>query len=135
MFDSNWSKILCRNNLQNYGEYRWKIKILKSIQKDIMIGVSPIDLESYFEESGWYINCLNSKLHSGPPHNYRGKKSNLDKINDEIIVVMNMNKGTLKFIINNEDKGESYTNIPIDKPLTPSIFLCDSKDSVEIIQC
>ena len=48
---------------------------------------------------------------------------------------MNMKKGTLKFIINNEDKGDSYTNIPLDKPLAPAIILCNTNDSVEIIEC
>ena len=48
---------------------------------------------------------------------------------------MNMNKRTLKFIINNEDKGESYNDIPLDKPLTPAICLCSTNDSVEIIEC
>jgi len=48
---------------------------------------------------------------------------------------MNMNKRTLKFIINNEDKGESYTDIPIDKPLFPAVCLYDLNDSVEILEC
>ena len=48
---------------------------------------------------------------------------------------MNMQKRTLKFIINNEDKGESYSDIPIDKPLVPAICLYHSNDSVEIINC
>ena len=43
-----------------------------------------------------------------------------------------MKKRTLKFIINNEDKGDSYTNIPIDKPLFPAIWLYSKDDSVEI---
>ena len=46
---------------------------------------------------------------------------------------MNMNKRTLKFIVNNEDKGEQYKNIPIDKPLVPAICLYDKNDSLEII--
>ena len=46
---------------------------------------------------------------------------------------MNMKKRTLKFIINNEDKGESYTDIPIDKPIYPAVFLYNKNDSVEII--
>ena len=54
---------------------------------------------------------------------------------DEIIIVMNMNNGKLKFIIDNEDKGESFTNIPLDKPLVPVVFLYDKDDSVEIIRC
>ena len=45
---------------------------------------------------------------------------------------MNMEKRALKFIINNEDKGVSYTDIPIDKPLAPAICLYDINDSVEI---
>ena len=35
--------------------------------------------------------------------------TNLSKINDEVVIVMNMKKKTLKFIINNEDKDDSYT--------------------------
>ena len=45
---------------------------------------------------------------------------------------MNMKKRTLKFIINNEYKGDSYTNIPIDKPLFPAVLLYNQNDSVEI---
>ena len=58
--------------------------------------------------------------------------TNLSKVNDEIIVVMNMKKRTLKFIINNEDKGDSYSNIPIDKPVYPAVCLYTINDSVEI---
>jgi len=57
---------------------------------------------------------------------------NLSKVNNEVVVVMNMKKRALKFIINNEDKGDSYTNIPIDKPLFPAIFLAHKDDSGEI---
>jgi len=46
-----------------------------------------------------------------------------------------MKKRTLKFIINNEDKGDSYTNIPIDKPIFPAVFLYHQNDSVEITEC
>ena len=45
---------------------------------------------------------------------------------------MNMEKRTLKFIINNEDKGESYSDIPIDKTLAPAIILEHINESVEI---
>ena len=48
---------------------------------------------------------------------------------------MNMKKRTLKFLINNEDKGDSYTNIPIDKPLFPSVMLYYQNDSIEISEC
>ena len=103
-----------------------------------MVGVAPIDFDinsSYHNTCGWYFYLYSSNLYSGPPHNYSGKKTNLSKVKDEIIVIMNMNKRTLKFIINNEDKGESYTDIPIDKPLFPAILLYDNNDSVEITEC
>ena len=47
---------------------------------------------------------------------------------------MNMKKRSLKFIINNEDKGDSYTNIPIDKPIFPAVLLENQNDSVEITE-
>ena len=46
-----------------------------------------------------------------------------------------MKKRTLKYIINNEDKGDSYNNIPIDKPLYPAVFLYNKNDSVQITEC
>ena len=45
-----------------------------------------------------------------------------------------MKKRTLKFIINNEDKGDSYTDIPIDKPIFPAVILYKTNDSVEILE-
>ena len=46
-----------------------------------------------------------------------------------------MNKRTLKFIVDNEDKGDSYTDIPLEKPIFPSVLLYHTNDSVEIIEC
>ena len=102
-----------------------------------MVGIVPIDINinsSKPNDSGWFYLCKNCGFYSGPPHNYRNKSSGLNTKSDEIIVIMNMNKKTLKFIIGNEDKGESYTDIPIDKPLSPAVFLLDTNDSVEITE-
>ena len=46
---------------------------------------------------------------------------------------MNIKKRSLKFIINNIDKGEQYNDIPIDKPLCPAVFLFNP-DKIEIIE-
>ena len=99
-----------------------------------MVGIAPIDFDinSSYYTCGWYFYCYNSCLYSGPPFNYGGKGTNLSKVNNEVIVVMNMKKRTLKFIINNEDKGDSYINIPRDKPIFPAIILDETNDSVEI---
>ena len=48
---------------------------------------------------------------------------------------MNMKTRSLKFIIDNEDKGESYTNIPIEKPIFPAVLLYNTNDSIEISEC
>ena len=45
---------------------------------------------------------------------------------------MNMKKRSLKFIINGEDKGDSYTDIPMEKSLYPAVILYNKNDSVEI---
>ena len=133
-----WMGTICENELEKSKEHKWKIKILKTTQyKCIMVGVAPIDFDinSSDYNCGWYFYCNNSALYSGPPHKYNGKGTNLNKVNDEIIIIMNMNKRTLKFIINNEDKGESYTDIPIDKPLVPAVCLYDINDCIEILEC
>ena len=134
---NNWVGTICQIELdKSIEEHKWKIKFLKTYNKAIMVGVAPIDFDinstCQFNSCGWFLNCYNSALNSGPPFNYRNFKTNLSKVNDEIIVVMNMKKRTIKFIINNEDKGDSYNNIPVDKPLFPAICLHYKDDSVEI---
>ena len=134
---NSFVSIVCEYELEEPKEYKWKIKILKNYADNILIGVAPNDIDitnSLYTNYGWYI-CTSSSLFSGPPNNYCGKESNLKVIKEEVIVVMDINKRTLKFIIDNIDKGESYNNIPIDKPLVPVIFLYNVNDSVEIIEC
>ena len=97
--------------------------------------MSPVDFDinsSSYDNYGWNFSCYSSKLFSGPPHNYQFKVSNLSKVKDEIILIMDMEKKTLKFIIDEEDKGASYFDIPLDKPITPVVYLYDKGDSVEI---
>ena len=130
---------ICENELnKSIEEHTWKIKILKTKNKCIMVGVAPIDFDinsSDYSTCGWYFYCYDSTLFSGPPYKYSCKNSGLSKVNDEIVIKMNMKKRTLKFIINNEDKGDSYINIPIDKPIFPAVLLCQPDDSVEITEC
>ena len=84
-------------------EHKWKIKLLNIKNKELMVGVAPIEFDinsSSYNSCGWYLYCYGkSYLYSGPPFNYSSKQTNLSNINDEVIVVMNMKKRTLKFII------------------------------------
>ena len=130
---------ICENELNKFIEENiWIIRILKTKNYAIMVGVATIDFDinsaSYESDKnyGWYYQCFDGTLYSGPPHNYRAEKTNLKKQKDEIKMIMNMRKGTLKFIIDNEDKGESFTDIPLDKPIAPSVLLYNINDSVEI---
>ena len=138
--DGYWMGTICEEELdKSIEEYKWKIKILKTTQyKYIMVGVAPSDFDinstQHYNHCGWYFHCYDSTLYSGPPFKYDYSNSNLSKVNDEIILVMNMKKRTLKFIINNEDKGDSYINIPLDKPIYPAVLLYIQNDSVEIIK-
>ena len=136
--NGGWMGTICEYELdKSIEEHKWKIKILKTTQnKWIFVGVAPSDFDinsSDWSTCGWYFYCYDSCLYSGPPFNYNGKQTNLAKVDNEIVIIMNMKKRSLKFVINGEDKGDSYTNIPLDKPIYPAVLLCDLNDSVKII--
>ena len=136
----NWTGTTCIQEFNESMEYKWKIKIIKSQSKQIMVGVAPSDFDinkldsSDFSQNicGWYFYCYDLLLYSGPPHNYRNKHTKIKNFNDEIVFVMNMNKRTLKIIVNNIDYGEVYRKIPVDKPLFPVVCLFNHDDTVEI---
>ena len=132
---NNWMGTICTEALEKSQVHRWKIKILKThSNRQIMVGVAPIDFNiksSSYNTCGWYYDIRN-ELNSGAPHNYSSQNANLGEAKDEIIVIMNMIEGSLKFIINNQDKGNSYTNIPLDKPIAPAVLMKNTNDSLEI---
>ena len=100
-----------------------------------MIGIATSNFyinSSNFNNCGYYYYYNYSNLYLGPHYNCSNKKTSLSNVKDEVVVIMNMKKRTLKFIINNEDKRDSHTNIPIDKPLFLSVYLLDLNYSVEI---
>ena len=129
---------ICEYELINEIENKWKIEIVNSKSNHIMVGITTIDCNLNiltYNRCGWYISCFTSKLYSGPPHNYNGKETNLNFVKRQIAIIMDMKKGTLKFIFDGEDKGESYTNIPLDKPIFPVVILYDTNDEVKISEC
>ena len=79
----------------------------------------------------------NSTLYSDLPYYYRNKKTNLKTIEHEVTIIMDMKKRTLKFLIDNEDKNDNdslYNNIPIEKPLYPTIILYNENDSLVFLE-
>ena len=125
----------------------WSIKVLKSRDNNgdgIHIGVAPSDIDQNeddnFNECGWYFDCYDSRLFSGPPHNYRGKEYGPRKENgecghtgDSVGVVMDTAKGELSFALNGVNHGVAYEGIPLDKPLVPCSLLGWQGDSVELV--
>ena len=99
---------ICINELdKSIEEHRWKIKILKTKKRRISVGVATIDFDINSldpgDTCGWHFYCENSLLYSGPPFYYFDKESGLNNVDDEITVIMNMKKKSLKFLINDED--------------------------------
>ena len=98
---NEWIGILCENELVRLKEYKWKIKILKNALNHIRVGIVPKDYDINLSDQyscGWCFYTYFASLYSGPPHNYSDKESNLSQIRNEIIIVVNMNKGTMKFL-------------------------------------
>ena len=181
--DQQWISVICKNEFEKDKIYTWKIKIRKTKECHIMVGVAPakdnqnilsrLSLPKYIKinnqnqwgnfgfntnkaieynnlgvkfgslkqfdkninSCGWYFYCFNSTLYSDLPQKYNGKETNIKHIDEEITIIMNMEKRSLQFIIDNNDLGESYNDLPINEPLTPAILLYDKDDSVEIITC
>ena len=102
------------------------------------MGIAPIDLDIKYDwpyRYGWYYYCYDSKLYSGPPRDYNAKNTQFNNVKNKIIVIFDKIKRTLKFIVDGDDKGESFTNIPLDKPIVPVVTLLSKEDSVQSINC
>ena len=124
----------------------WNIKILKSENdngSNIHIGVASFDIDQNkddnFYNCGWYLDCFDSKLYSGPPHGYRYRSCGQRKeegeyvhTGDSVGVVMDTAKGDLSFVLNGVNLGVAYEGIPLDKPLVPCVILWFEGDSVEL---
>ena len=134
--DNQFTLIKCENNFELNKIYKWKINILNSKLKVIMVGITQEENNSNISLNninGWYFYCFNSTLYSGKPHNYKNKKLNIDKVNKYITIIFNTIKGNLDFILDdNNHKIEGYNNIPLDKKIFPAILLYDKYDTVEI---
>lgn len=134
---NEWVGILGENEFEKSTEYKWRIKILKNKSNHIRIGIiqKDYDIKSSGEYScGYCFYLYYNSLYSGPPYYYSDKKTNLNSVKNEVIIVMTLEKerGKLKFIIDNIDKGYSYTDIPLEKPYVPVVFLYDLDDSIKV---
>ena len=75
--DDEWMGTICANELDKSKECIWKIKVLKSEEMEIIIGIAPKDFDinsSMYDNCGWYYYLYNNSLFCGPPQNYSNKK-------------------------------------------------------------
>ena len=130
---NSWVGILCENKLSKRRINCWKIKRNNGI--NIIVGVATnefdINSSSYYT-NGWYLCLCCEKLFSGAPHNFKNKEMEISCIlDDDIILIMDMKKKTLKILKDSNEK-ELYSEINTEKPLFPVVFLKNQYDSVEI---
>ena len=120
-------------------------KTWKEYRQLFLVGVAPFDTDQNevkheYRRTGWYYDCFNDVLCSGPPHSrnpiykkvmYYGKYYHKSW---EIGVVMDTLKGELSFVLDGINYGPAYTEIPLDRPLVPCfIFKKGTKEfSVQI---
>lgn len=131
---------------------QWGVKIVRSESNNgdgISVGVAPADInvcdDDNYEKCGWYLDCFNGTLTSGPPHNYEypGKRYSTSEDEEEsgwrvrtnsiVYVVMDTREGELSFVVNDVNHGTAYTGIPLDKPLVPCVILGCRGDCVELV--
>lgn len=124
----------------------WKIKIMASKDNDghgIYIGVAPSEISQNdgrnYETCGWYFNCFDSTLSSGPPHKYRSKTYGPRRgdeghvhTKEKVGVIMDTATGELSFALDGWNYGEGYKEIPLNKPLFPCVLLLHEDDAVKL---
>ena len=84
--DDEWMGTITEQELDKSTECYWKIKVLKTEESEIMIGIAPIDFDinsSMYNKCGWYFYLCDDSLYSGPPHNYNGEHLKIKMEEDE----------------------------------------------------
>ena len=136
-----WTGIMGKIPFKINRRHFWKIEILESHKKNnsIIIGIASNSFDvnnPTYSNCGWFICCCCGHLFSGAPHNYSNKKIvDKFKLKSKVITfIMDMEKGSLKYIIGSEKPVCLYSKIPTEKPLFPIIFLKYKDDKVKVSQ-
>ena len=125
----------------------WDVKVLRSKENDgagIIVGVAPVGINQNVGNNhvvcGWYFDCFDSRLRSGPPHNAKGQiygpRKRMGKYvhnGDNVGIVMDGLKGELSFVVDGVNLGTAFERISVDEPLVPCVILWNEGDSVELV--
>lgn len=144
----DYCTVLGTKSLPSRKTTSWGIRVLRSKGNNggyIFIGVAPFDIDqsanANFVRCGWFFYCFDSRLYSGPPHNYRRRMYGPRKkfgeyvgTGDTVGITIDTVKGELSFVLRSVNYGVAYQGIPLDKPLVPCALLYFQKDSVELLR-
>ena len=83
--------------------------------------------ESSDSEEKDMMKCIKKKERN----NSEEERETIKQYKDEITILINMEKQIIKFIRKNGIENK-FSNIPVDKPLSPVVFLYNTNDSIEI---
>ena len=135
-----WSGVIFENPLDENIIYNFKIKIIKSNNREILVGIVPIDFDISKKnvinnDDILYFYFYNSSFRSTFPDNgVFGYNQINNKVESEAIINLNIKERKITFIIDNIYEKSSDINLSLNKPLTLAIFLYDNNDSVQIIE-
>ena len=145
---NGWRTIIGAVTIPAASKVSWGVKIIMTSWNcsGIYIGVAPFDIDQNKDNNyticGWYFNCYDSTLWSGPPHNYkhpgkeygpRKNKGEYVRKGDTINISMDTIKGELSFVLGGVSYGIAFEGIPLDKPLVPCAILWYNDDIIELV--
>ena len=86
--DYEWMGTICENELDKSKECIWQIKILKSENMKIMVGIAPpkdfVINSSMYDNCGWYYSLSDNSLHSEPKLENKPKDILISDIKEDI---------------------------------------------------
>ena len=109
----------------------------------ICIGVAPSDINQNeggnYCKCGWYFDCYDSALYSGPltttninSMGQRKEEGEYVHTGDSVGVVVDTAKGEISFVVNGVNIGVAFDGILLDESLVPYIILVCPGDYVEL---
>lgn len=147
--DSNYCTIIGNIALPLGKTTTWKVQIVNfrenKFGRCIYLGVAQHSINQNdgsvnVYKGGWHLRCHDFSLYSAPPHKYLDKKygprrkgGEYLKKGEAITISFDAVRGNLSFGIKEENFGNAYEGIPLDKPLVPSSLLFHKDDSIKLL--
>jgi hypothetical protein len=111
------------------GIHHLKLKIVTSEDGQILVGVCPSSIKSKlenFDHCGWYFDCSDGTLFSGPPQ--REDQTSYYSIEAlesgrEVGVKMDMTNGQISFTVDEVDRGVAYKDFQSIRAFV-SVYCC-----------